>query len=103
NRDPLIIMISDDTMEPVFSIGDYVGGNLMAGTYASHYIGSFCIVKLDTGEVVIRKLKSGSQNNLFNLISINLDSNLENAFLLDCKIDKVAQIVWHRKNERFTK
>lgn len=103
NPSPFIIVISDDAMEPIFSVGDYVGGNMMPASYASNYLGSLCIVKMETGEIVIRKLKSGSQNNLFNLLSINLDSNLENAFIVDCKIDKLAQIVWHRKNERISK
>lgn len=99
NNNPMIIMVSDDTMEPVFSVGDYVGGNLVSGQYASKYIGTLCIVKLDTGEIYARKLKFGSRNDLYNLVSINLDTNLSHAFLLDCRIISLAQIVWHRKTE----
>jgi len=73
---------------------------VISGKYASKYVGTLCIIMLETGETYIRKLKHSSRNNLYDLISINLDSNCEYAFLLNCKISTLAQIVWIRKNER---
>lgn len=102
NNNPAIIVVSDDTMLPVFEIGDYVGGNKVSGKYAAQYIGTFCIVTLNTGETFVKKIKFGSINGLFNLIGINLDSDLETTFLPDCQIYELAQIVWHRKVERIT-
>lgn len=103
NEAPIIQMISDDTMIPIFCIGDYVGGNLIPGKFANKYVGSYCIIRLENGEIYIRKIKQGSSSERYHLISVNLDSNASNAYLLDCKIDGIAQIVWHRKNEKISK
>ena len=100
NQNPIIIVVSDDSMHPFFDVGDYVGGSMVQGNYASNYEGTPCIVSLNSGEIFLRKIKYGSQKGLFNLISINTDSNHENLFLLDCKINELAQVVWHRKSER---
>ncbi|MBA2653009.1 MAG: helix-turn-helix transcriptional regulator [Tatlockia sp.] len=99
NNSPLVIMISDDTMEPIFGVGDYVGGNSVSGKFAFRYVGSFCIIQLTNGETYVKKLKYGSRENMFNLVSINLETRSNHAFLLNCKIATLAQIVWHRKNE----
>lgn len=99
NSSPLVIMISDDTMEPIFGVGDYVGGNLVSGKFAFRYVGSFCIIRLTNGQTHVKKLKYGSRENLFNLVSINLETSSDHAFLLNCKIATLAQIIWHRKNE----
>ena len=100
NRNSLVIMVSDDTMEPIFGMGDYVGGNLVPGKFAFQYVGTICIIRLKNGEIYVRKLKYGSKTDSYNLVSINLETNLDHAFLLDCKIATLAQIVWHRRNEK---
>ncbi|KTC83734.1 helix-turn-helix transcriptional regulator [Legionella brunensis] len=102
NPNPMIIVISDDTMEPIFNIGDYVGGNLIPGRYAYRYIGSLCIVELHNNEFFIRRVNRGTKPNLFNLVCINMDTTSENCYLLDKEIISLAQIVWHRKNEKFS-
>lgn len=96
----MIIVISDDTMEPIFGIGDYVGGNLVPGKYAPRYVGSICIVGVDNNIFYVRKIKQGSNPNQYDLVSININSTAKDCFLLNKEISSLAQIVWHRKNER---
>lgn len=100
NPNPMIIVISDDTMEPIFGIGDYVGGNLVPGKYAPRYVGSICIVGVDNNIFYVRKIKQGSNPNQYDLVSININSTAKDCFLLNKEISSLAQIVWHRKNER---
>lgn len=100
NPNPMIVVISDDTMEPFFSIGDYVGGNLIPGKFARRYVGSLCIVELKNKEIYIRMVKFGTKPNLYNLVCVNLHSSSEDCFLMDKEIISLAQIVWHRKNEK---
>jgi transcriptional regulator with XRE-family HTH domain len=97
NKNPIITMIADDAMLPFFAIGDYVGGKLVAAEYAQRYVGTFCIIKLISGETLVRKLKQGTEEGRFNLISTNLDTNAHAAFVLNCDILQLAQVIWHRK------
>lgn len=99
NKNPIITMLLDNSMWPFFGEGDYVGGKLVSVDYAEKYIGTFCIVKLVTGETLVRKLRPGSEEGRFNLISTNLDTNATHAFLLNCEIQELAQVIWHRKIE----
>ena len=100
NKTPIITMLSDDTMKPIFELGDYVGGNIISGEFASQYIDTICIVILNSGETFVRKLKKGTAKGLYNLFSENVNTNEENAFITNCKIHELAQVVWHRKTEK---
>lgn len=99
NKNPIITVISDESMLPFFAIGDYVGGKLVPVDYAERYINTFCIIELLTGETLVRKLRPGSETGKFNLISTNLDTCTPSAFLLNCQIVQLAQVIWHRKVE----
>lgn len=99
NRNPIITVITDDSMLPFFAKGDYVGGKLVPIDYAARYVGTFCIIKLATGETLVRKLRPGYEEGRFNLIATNLDTNTPSAFLLNCEIQQIAQVIWHRKIE----
>lgn len=99
NKNPIITVITDDTMLPFYNVGDYVGGKLISVDYAERYIGTFCIIKLVTGETLVRKLRPGSEEGRFNLISTNLDTDSPAACLLNCEVAQIAQVIWHRKIE----
>lgn len=97
NHNSIVVAIPDDTMLPFFQAGDYVGGNVLPGEQAKKCIGSFCIVTTSTGETLVRKIKYGSKEGSYHLVSTNLDSNIDSAQVLNCSIEKIAQVVWHRK------
>lgn len=99
NKNPIITVITDDSMQPFYAIGDYVGGKLVPVDYADRYIGTFCIVKLITGETLVRKLRPSSEEGHYNLICTNLDTTSTSPFLLNCEITELAQVIWHRKVE----
>lgn len=97
NKNAIITTITDDSMLPFFEIGDYVGGKLISMVYAAKYIGSFCIATLATGETYVRKLRQGTTEHCFNLISTNINTSVPSAFLINCTIVSLAQVIWHRK------
>lgn len=97
HTNPIIITVKEDAMLPFFEIGDYVGGTLIAGCDADKYIGTLCIIILVSGETLIRKLRPGTVAGCFNLVSTNIDTECSNAFLCNCEIHELAEIVWHRK------
>lgn len=97
NQNSILISINDDTMRPFFNPGDFVGGYFITKEIVDQHIGSFCIVIIDTGEILVRKLKYGSKAGCFTLVSTNLDSEVDTAFLTNCEIQKIAPVTWHRK------
>lgn len=99
NKNPIITVITDDSMLPFFAAGDYVGGKLVPVDYADRYLGTFCIIQLASGETLVRKLRPGSEEGKYNLICTNLDTAAAPSFLLNCEVLQLAQVIWHRKVE----
>lgn len=97
HNNPIIMRVEDDCMLPFLDRYDYVGGILVQGSNAVNYIGNICIVVLISGETLVRKLRPSASEGCFNLISTNLDTNSTNAFLLNCHIQEIAKVIWHRK------
>lgn len=97
NENAIITTIADDAMLPFYEIGDYVGGIIVPVHETDNHIGSICIATIASGETLVRKLKRGSQDKRYHLISTNLDTDAYSAFLLNCQINQLAQIMWHRK------
>ena len=98
NPSPIVSIISDDSMEPFYQHGDYVAGCQMLPDKAEQLIGRDCIVTLQTGQVVIRRVQQG-KDGLLNLFSLNLETQAENAFISNCKIQRIAQVIWHRRKD----
>ncbi|WP_141650472.1 helix-turn-helix domain-containing protein [Legionella massiliensis] len=99
NENAIIMSVTDDSMLPFFEIGDYVAGKIVSGQKAHNFVNCLCIITVTSGETYIRKLRPGSKDEHFNLISTNIDTNVNPAFLVDCKIHKIAKVTWHRKAE----
>lgn len=97
NPNSILVSITDDTMLPFFSPGDFVGGYFISKDIVGQYIGSYCIVIIATGVILVRKLKLGTKADHFTLVSTNLDSEVDTAFLTNCELQKIAPITWHRK------
>lgn len=97
DKNSILVSISDDAMTPFFAPGDFVGGYFISKDTIDQYIGSFCIVIIASREILVRKLKYGTNPDCFTLVSTNLDSEVETAFLTNCTINKIAPITWHRK------
>ncbi|MGB0895520.1 MAG: LexA family transcriptional regulator [Parashewanella sp.] len=98
NPSPIVSIVCDDSMAPFYELGDYVGGCQLLPNKAEKLIGKDCIVTLETGQVVIRRVQQGKEGRL-NLYSLNYETRAENAFISDCKIQRIAQVIWHRRTD----
>ena len=96
NPNPIVVIINDDGMEPIYFIGDFVGGNKKTDLQIDSLIGENCIVETFPGDTLVRKLIQGSKKQLYNLVCTNIATH-QQPIIPDVKIKSAARIVLHRK------
>ena len=101
NPTPIVVIISDNAMEPLYSIGDFVGGNKKIDLQIDGLIGQCCIIETFQGDTLVRKLLKGSKEQLYNLVCINIATHLQ-PVIPDVKIRSAAKIILHRRKEDST-
>ena len=101
NPDPIVVIINDDGMEPIYSIGDFVGGNKKNNLQLESLVGENCIIVTFQGDTLVRKILKGSKEQYYNLACINIITN-QQPIIPDIKIRFAARIVLHRKKEDST-
>lgn len=89
--------ISDDGMSPVYPLGSYVAGVLNDATKVTELVNSDCIIQLENGDILVRKLKEGRLENTYTLACINPETAVANPILYNVTITNAARIIWHRK------
>jgi transcriptional regulator with XRE-family HTH domain len=98
NPSPIVIIIIDDGMEPIYSIGDFVAGNKLFSQAMDSLIGCNCIIETLQGDTLARKLLKGSKAGLYSLACINIGTT-EQPIVQDIKPRYAAKIVLHRSKE----
>lgn len=91
------LKITDDGMEPFYSKEDYVAGIKRFKKDIKSTIGFDCIVQIDNGKILLRRVRPGSNDNTFSLMCMNLNTTLKEPILPDVKLVSSAPIVWHRR------
>ncbi|OGT45453.1 MAG: hypothetical protein A3E82_03400 [Gammaproteobacteria bacterium RIFCSPHIGHO2_12_FULL_38_11] len=98
NTNSIIITISDDTMEPQFRAGDYVGGiRLTKPEDLQLYTGQPCIVELSDHTIIPRYLHADTESGTYTLSCTNFQSKNPPLNIFNAKIISAAPILWHRK------
>jgi transcriptional regulator with XRE-family HTH domain len=92
----VVLMVTDNDMNPVYQIGDYVGGLFRYGKDIDSAVKRDCIIRLKDGALVIRRLFKSKHNNLYNLACINPATESDNPILFSVAIESAAPIIWHR-------
>ena len=93
----VIMSVINDDMDPVYQIGDYVGGIFRYGKNINTVIKLDCIVRLTTGELLLRRVFKNSDG-LNNLACINpVPSSSGIPIIFDAKVECAAPIIWHRR------
>lgn len=101
NQNAVTFMVADDGMEPVFSIGDYVGGKIIDPHLATQVIGKFCMVETDGIGWSLRKLVKNPAHGLI-LTCINPLSTVAYPIIYNATIKNIAPVIWLRKPYSFT-
>lgn len=94
--DAIVLTVTNDDMEPVYQIGDYVGGRFRYGDDIATALKRNCIVRLKTGELLIRRIYKSNIGKYYNLACINPTCSAEEPILFNIDIECAAPIIWHR-------
>lgn len=97
NNQTLELLVNDDCMEPYYHVGDWVAGKYFDEKNIEKSLNQHCIIKLATGDIVLRQLKAGTNKSLFNLICTNPNTNISQPIIYDAKITCAAPIIWVRR------
>jgi hypothetical protein len=93
----IILAVTNDDMEPVYQIGDYVGGVFRYGKNINTAIKCDCIIRLTSGELLLRRLFK-NMDGQYNLACINPTPSSSNMpIMFNAKVECAAPIIWHRK------
>jgi DNA-binding transcriptional regulator YiaG len=94
NPNATVIMVSDDTMEPRYSRGDFVGGIQYMNTLnIEDCIGHDCIIEISDGIFFRRLMK---RKNGYALVCLNAQTEIEDPIIFSKIILAVTPIIWHR-------
>lgn len=98
NPNPIIITISDDTMEPQFREGDYVAGvRLTKPEDIQRHLGEPCIVELIDHTILARHLHTDTKLGYYTLSCTNHRSKQGPLTIANAQIISAAPILWHRR------
>jgi len=98
NPNSIVLTITDDAMEPYFSIGDYVGGIRLFHDEMDRFLGQLCIIEFENNLILPRHLQRGSQEGAFTASCTNPKTTAPPPLnLYDVKVISAAPILWHRK------
>ena len=96
SADCFVTLIADDSMEPFYKVGDYVGGIFVDKRHYDKYINENCIIVYNKNNY-IRKLYKNHKTGNYSISSTNPKTCIADPVLFNIKIDKLAPIIWHRK------
>ncbi len=94
NPNALVIMVSDDTMEPRYAQGDFVGGiQYLIPQKISECIGHDCIIETSEGTFFRRLLK---RKNGYALVCLNPQTEVNEPVIFTKTILAATPVIWHR-------
>ncbi|EFP95199.1 hypothetical protein [Vibrio caribbeanicus] len=96
NKQAIVKVVPDDSMEPVFSKHSYVGGVLIPDGCYDLYLGKYSIVETSAGDTVIRRVHRAKKPDTYNLSAINPNTESDCPVIYEATIVSLAPILWYR-------
>lgn len=94
NPNAIVIMVSDDTMEPMYAKGDFVGGiQYIDPQKINECIGHDCIIEIGDGTYFRRLMKRA---NGYSLVCVNAQTDTDEPVIFAKNILSATPIIWHR-------
>ena len=94
NPNAVVIMVSDDAMEPVYSTGDFVGGiQYRDPLKINECIGHDCIIEIGDGTFFRRLMQ---RKNGYSLVCVNAQTEIDEPVIFAKNILAATPIIWHR-------
>lgn len=99
DENSIVKIVPDDSMLPFFKKNDYVGGHRFTKPEILElYANKICIVEINDGETLIRKILIDKNSREVSLICTNENFiNKTIYYISSVKIKKISEIIWHRK------
>ena len=97
HENAVMFVVADDGMAPYYQEGDYVAGIAYPPDKIPALIGLDCIVQTSDNNFYLRRLKNGSQPDLYNLVCTNINTALFEITLYDQTLVSAAPVIWHRR------
>ena len=91
----VVLQLPDNTMEPLYARGDYVGGRAVPQKRVNQLIGHVCVVEVGEGNFVLRRLLTAGTYYLL----VPADYTEQTAIIE--KLGNVFEILWHRKTRQW--
>lgn len=95
NKNATDTIVKDDEMEPKFSEGDLVAGHRYFNADILQFVDCDCIVQMQEGDVLVRRLQAGHTAGRYNLVALN--AKHQATMHVNIPLFSVAPIVWIRK------
>jgi len=96
-QNPIMTVMQDLSMHPHFTVGDHLAGDRVFQDEIDALVDQCCIVQLADGRIVVRILKKCSVPTYYNLIHLNVDTEIEKASLYQISVISAAKVIWIRK------
>ncbi len=94
NPNAVVIMVSDNTMEPVYSLGDFVGGiQYLVPQKINECIGQDCIIEIADGTFFRRLIKRKTG---YALVCLNTQTETDEPVIFSKTILAATPVIWHR-------
>lgn len=94
NPNAVVIMVSDDAMEPIYSNGDFVGGvKYIDLQKIDECIGHDCIIEIGDGTFFRRLMK---RKNGYSLVCVNAQTETDEPVIFSKNILSATPVIWHR-------
>jgi len=94
----IYLQVKDDSMLPNYNLNDYVAGVRYYGSEIYNFIGEDCIVLLNTGEQLLRRLRYSNIPGLFDLLAINPQTESPKPYYYEVSLVYAAPIIWLRRH-----
>lgn len=93
NENAVVLRLPDDSMQPIYQPGDYVGGNQLDSQDIDQALGYDCIVEIPEGKFFRRFVERETG---YALICLNPKTTHTEPVIYCQDIISVAPVVWHR-------
>jgi len=98
SHEAITLVVFDDAMEPIYTIGNTIGGIRLHGHDILMATGKDCIVETQNGEILCRKLARGNEPDSFHLCALSSLTTVFPPNLYDVKLKSAAPVIriWKR-------
>jgi hypothetical protein len=93
-------IVNDNAMEPCFFTGDRVAGVACSEVAMDSLIGKICIVGLQDGSLLVRRLMIGTKPHHYSLQALNQNMTIAHTSLKNSKLQFAAEVIWVRRKNK---